>query len=177
MYIWTGIDLDKQLSSLRSAGQVIEGKLDFAIKAFDLPMHISLKISFYANEEAGEKIIKRIVSFYESLSAFDLETDRIEHEEGIVWLRYKQSSMLDSIHRRMNGFLQNEFGIELHPYDLDFKFHTTLFMDNDSAKTEKAYSLLGNPNYPEKVRINRYILGVSPDGSFNSYRIINTVEV
>ena len=64
----------------------------------------------------------------------------------------------------------------MHEYDLDFKFHTTLFMDDDIQKVCQAYNLIENITLPNYFLINKFLIGQSDDGKLGSYKIINNVE-
>jgi hypothetical protein len=73
--------------------------------------------------------------------------------------------------------LKDKYGIPLHEYDLDFIFHTTLFMDGDKEKINAAHTLLGDLNLPETLEANTFVIGKSETGENGTYRVYKTVEV
>ena len=66
--------------------------------------------------------------------------------------------------------LSERFGIGLHEYDLDFLFHTTLFMDSDAEKVRRGYEAIKNIPLPSVLRANRFLIGSSPEGKLGTFR-------
>jgi 2'-5' RNA ligase len=175
MYIWFGIDVNEQLLPLREAIARAEEIVPPDHSGLTLPLHISLKISFYAPAHQVEAIKARVLDYYKGLTPFLVETASIQKEDGIIWLRYQPHATLERVQSTLNQFLLEEFGIPLHPYDLDFKFHTTLYMDSNPEKLDKASELLLSQPYPAHVLANRFCIGVSDDGSLGTYSVVETV--
>ena len=73
--------------------------------------------------------------------------------------------------------LQQHFGIAQHPFDREFRFHSTLFIDPDSAKIRKLHCLLKNTPLPEQLAIDTFLLGISPDGSPGSYQVVQNIKI
>jgi 2'-5' RNA ligase len=175
MYIWFGIDVNEQLLPLRDGIQNAEEVVPPTHSGLTLPLHISLKISFYAPADMVEAIKARVLAYYKSLTPFLIETASIQKEGGIIWLRYQPHATLIEVQTTLNQILLDEFGIPRHPYDLDFKFHTTLYMDSDPDKIEAAAEHLLPLPYPARVIANRFCIGVSDDGSLGTYSVVETV--
>ena len=63
-----------------------------------------------------------------------------------------------------------------HEYDLDFMFHTTLFMDDDTEKVAKAYEKVKDISVPDKLVASRFVIGTSESGDLGTYKIHKTIE-
>ncbi len=176
MYIWLGIDLDNQLGSLKTKAQKIEKDLNFKIQNHTLPYHISLKISFYVEDSILNSVIDDCIAIYKDAPSFTLNTGDIENEHIIVWLRMKESEELNIIHDRLNDMLLSKYSVPLHEYDLDYKFHTTLFMGEDEGKIDRAYELLKNEIPPQKLYIKNFCIGISENGDFGTFELLHTVS-
>ncbi len=176
MYLWIGIDVEDDLEALKIKTRKIEREIGFAHSNFTLPLHISVKISFPIKEHLREAIIDDILAYYHTLSPFALTPTGIECEDTIVWVRYKQSAALDKIHDALNALLHDRYGVGLHEYDLDYKFHTTCFMDENVEKIQRAYALIKDEPLPASVMASRFVIGYSESGALGTYRILHTVD-
>ena len=68
-----------------------------------------------------------------------------------------------------------KYNIPLHEYDLDYKFHTTLFMDDDWEKVKQAYRKIRHMKLPARLTAERFVIGVSASGALGTYRIYKTI--
>lgn len=64
----------------------------------------------------------------------------------------------------------------MHEYDLDYKYHTTLFMDNNTHSIKEAYNLINNIELPQSIIANQFIIGVSKTGELGSYSIYRKIK-
>ncbi|MBQ9301156.1 MAG: 2'-5' RNA ligase family protein [Clostridia bacterium] len=176
MYIWTGIDVDSQLAQAREAARRIENEIGFAHSNFTLPLHISLKKSFPAADEKAGDIMDCLARFYQSQSPMEVAVRGIEKEETIIWIMLERSAALNALHDRLLSLLGEKYGVLPHEYDLDYKFHTTLFMDGDRKKIHRAYALIQNVPVPERLRLDRFAVGASATGALGTYRVLRTIE-
>ena len=55
MYIWTGADVDSQLGEIKELTKRAEGELGFVHSNFTLPLHVSLKMSFYVDDKTNDR--------------------------------------------------------------------------------------------------------------------------
>lgn len=177
MFVWTGILLDNQLCELKNKAMQIENELDFKPSCHTLPSHISLKISFFIDDDKFDKVVEDITDFYHHLLPFTVECEGIEKEDEIVWLRIKENVLLKCAWLSLNSLLERHFNIPLHPYDCDFKFHSTLFMGKEEQKTTTAYELIKNHPFPEKLTVNRFVIGISEKGMIGSYSIHKEIAI
>ena len=69
MFVWTGILLDNQLEELKNDAIKIEKELGLKLSCHELPSHISLKISFFIEDEKFDFDFSMIVISSKSLEA------------------------------------------------------------------------------------------------------------
>ena len=177
MYIWVGIEVESQIAEIKKSAFEIEKKIGFENSNFTLPMHISLKISFPVNDSVANDVIYDIEQLYRLVTPFEIDVDRIECYENISWIRYKQNDKIDEIHDRLNAMLFEKYGVGLHEYDCDYKFHTTLFMENNEEKIRMAYEMIKNVYLPKMISVNKLLIGVSESGKLGSYRVFREVNI
>lgn len=175
MYIWTGADVNDQLETLCSVKHEAETAL--GLQDFKLPLHISLKMSFLVPDDQIDAVMECLTAYCYSLSPILVPVRGLEKENGIVWLRYGECPELSTMHDQLNVLMQDRFGIALHPYDSDFIFHTTLFMDQDNDKLAHAYEMVRSIPLPTTLRVSRCLIGMSPSGKPGDYRIVRTVDM
>ena len=136
----------------------IEGDLKFPLSCHELPSHISLKISFFVEDDKFDKVVEELTNLYHHLLPFTVECDGIQKEGQIVWLRIKENVLLKCAQISVNSLLERHFNVPLHPYDCDFKFHSTLFMDNDKERIDSAYELIKDLTFPKTLSVNKFII-------------------
>ena len=73
--------------------------------------------------------------------------------------------------------LNEKFNIPYHPFDIDYVFHTTLFMNSDNDIIAKGYEKLKDVKLPKEIHIHRFLVGYSLDGSPESYQVSKEIEV
>ncbi len=177
MFVWTGILLYNQLNELKNRAIQIEKELDFKLSCHNLPSHISLKISFFIEDDKFDEVVEDLTNFYHHLLPFTVECEGIEKEDEVVWLRMKENVLLKCAQLSLNSLLERHFNIPLHPYDCDFKFHSTLFMSDEKQKIATAYELIKEQPFPEKLTVNRFVIGKSENGMIGSYSIHNEITI
>lgn len=177
MFIWSGINIEDQLPELKRRKAEIEGKLGITDTVVNLPLHVSLRISSQIADEISPRLIDAILEFYITLDPVELFTDGIEREGNIIWLRFKENDEIKSVHHRLCALMKERFAIPLHPFDLEFKYHTTLFLGISEDKLTASYEMVKSVNIPESVTLNRPVIGVSESGLAGTYKIIHTVEI
>lgn len=177
MYVWTAIDVDSQLKEIKDLGLLVSSNLGVESPNFTLPLHISLKISFKVNDDIYAQVIDRLCEYFKRSSPATIDIDGIEQENDVVWMRIKESPYLSRLHNDLDRLLLDEYGILQHPYDLDFKFHVTLFMHQNSALTQKTYGKLKNIPLPSSLTADQFIIGTSPSGLPGTYSVIKRVAL
>ena len=172
MYIWTGIYMEDQLPGLKQKRDDVARLFAAPRPEHALPLHVSLKISFPVPDGEAAAVIGAIGDCLRGTSPFSLPVRGVEREEGIVWVRMGECPPLAALQTRLNDLLAERFAVPRHPYDLDFKFHATLFMDEDREKTAKAFALLKDAPLPSSLVARRFVVGTSPTGKPGSYAIV-----
>ena len=177
MFIWTAIDINDELKHIAPQIKQIEDEMGFKNSTLLLPFHLSLKISFNLAERFYDRAIEAIIDYYKLLKPFEIEVDKIEIENGIVWIRFKQNEILKTIHAHFDAIMQNKFDVKPHEYDLDFKFHTTLFIDADKHKIQSAYQKIKNIDIPKRFKVSKFLIGESNTGEIGSYKVTRSIQI
>ena len=176
MFVWVGINVEDQLKETRMAVDGVFEKIDISNVTCQLPLHISLKISFEIENELFESVLNDIISIYEAQKPFEIDVKGIEKHENIMWVRMYSNAEIEALATSLNMMLLEKYGVSLHEYDLDFIFHTTLFMDDDAEKINSAHQLLGDFNLPQTLVANKFVVGKSETGENGTYRVYKTVS-
>ena len=176
MIVWVGIDMDSQYGLVKEVTKAVEKEVGVDHSNFTLPMHVSLKISFSVEEKDFQAVEDVITAIYDRTEPFEIAVKGIELHENICWIRMKENHRLNALSEELNYTLRDKFGVPLHEYDLDFKFHTTLFMDDDTEKVAKAYEKVKDISVPDKLMASRFVIGTSESGDLGTYKIYKTIE-
>ena len=175
MFIWVGIDVDSQLKEIKERAKVIENELIFKHSNFTLPLHISLKISFEVEENIFQDVIEDIREVYNQTAPFEIKTKAIIHENNIAWIRMEENPTLMELSRKINNQMLTKYNVPLHEYDLDGKFHTTLFMDEDCQKVKQAYTKIQPIQVPAQLTAERFLIGISASGRLGTYSVYKAI--
>lgn len=171
MYIFLDIDVDNQFSKVKNRAKLIDKSIGFENSCFTLPLHISLKASFKIDNSTFDNIIEEVIKYYSSIQTFKIDISKLEMYDNIIWIRMYRNEELDKVHDDLNKILLEKYNVELHEYDLDYKYHTTLFMDNNTNNIKRAYNLINKIELPQSIIANQFIIGVSETGELGSYHI------
>ena len=177
MFVWVGINVEEQLKETRMAVDRVFERIDISNVTCQLPLHISLKISFEIKNELFDSVLNDIIDIYNAQKPFEIKVKGIEKHENIMWIRMYSNEDLEALATSLNVMLRDKYGVPLHEYDLDFIFHTTLFMDDDAEKINAAHNLLGNVCLPETLIANTFVIGKSETGENGTYMVYKTVKV
>ena len=177
MFVWVGINVEEQLKETRKAVDGVFEKIDISNVTCQLPLHISLKISFNIENELFDSVLNDIVSIYQAQKPFKIDVKGIEKHENIMWIRMNSNKDIEALATKLNMMLRNKYGVPLHEYDLDFIFHTTLFMDDDAEKINAAHDLLGDVKLPETLIANTFVIGTSETGENGTYRVYREEKI
>ena len=177
MYIWLGIEVEGQLAAAKERALAVEREMGFGLSCFTLPMHVSLKMSFPMDDARAPEVMEFVKGYYAALSPFLMRVRGPEADGPILWIRMERSAELDRIHDELNEQLLLRYGVGLHEYDTDYKFHTTLFMDGDEARIREAYSRIQDVCLPETLTASRFVIGTSETGALGSYSVCESITV
>lgn len=176
MYIFLGIDVDDQSSKVKSEAGLIDKNIGFENSCFTLPLHISLKASFKIDNSIFDNVIEEVINYYLSIHPFKIDIYKLEMYDNIIWIRMCRNEELDKVHDDLNKILLEKYNVGLHEYDLDYKYHTTLFMDNNTNNIKDAYNLINKIELPQSIIANQFIIGVSETGELGSYSIYKKIK-
>ena len=177
MFVWVGINVEEQLKGTRKAVDGVFERIDISNVTCQLPLHISLKISFNIENEVFDSVLNDIIDIYNAQKPFEIKVKGIEKYDNIMWIRMYSNEDLEALATSLNMMLREKYGVPLHEYDLDFIFHTTLFMDDDAEKINAAHNLLGDLKLPQTLTANTFVIGKSETGENGTYRVYRTIEV
>lgn len=177
MFIWAGIDVDDELGEVKEKALLIDNSINFANSCFVLPLHISLKAAFQIDKSIFEEIALEISNYFKTIKPFEIAMDKIEMYDNIIWIRMKRNTYLDKVHDELNSILLEKYNIKLHEYDLDYKYHTTLFMDSNKDSIKEAYNLVKEVDLPQNIKANQFIIGTSETGELGTYKIYKRIKM
>ena len=176
MYLWVGCKLpDEFEKEIRIHCLKLNQAVGLSTVAFELPQHISLKISF--ETDCPDAILDKLEAFLASQTPFDVQVLNAEQSGHILWLTILENETLSCLHQKLDAQLETIFGIPQHEFDKCFKFHSTLFMDSDAGKVTQMCSALKNYPFSRKLHIDTFLLGNSETGAAGTYRVIRKINV
>lgn len=177
MYVWIGCALPEDFArDVRRICLAHNRQIGLDESAFALPQHISLKISFDAGDRLDE-IVDFLSRLLEKEKPFYVNLQAAEQAETILWITAAENTRLKELHDKLDFSLEQSFGIPLHPFDRRFIFHSTLFLDPDTGKLRRMLARLENVIPGSPLYIDTFLLGLSPDGSPGSYRVVREIKV
>lgn len=177
MYIWLSLNVDKYFNNMKMAVKKVKQKLQISYGDEKLPWHISLKMPFLVTNGEEESIINDIEKIYSTLSPIVLKIKSLEYLNNILWIRYYDDEKLKYIGRSINEMLKNKYNISYHEYDLDYKYHTTLFMNDNVNIIIEGYEALKNELLPEEIYIDKLFIGYSLDGKSDTWKILKEIKI
>ncbi len=175
MYIFVGINVDKTLENIGRKVNEINDNLGYEHST--LPLHISLKMSFEIDDGKVKNCIKILTNYFKKVKPFIIYPKGIENEDVIVWLRMNNNDQIDSVHLDLINIIEKQFSTAPHEYDLDYKFHTTLFMSDDVDKNRKAFEMIKNCDFPMEINADTIIIGTSQDGTIGTYCVYKEIQL
>ena len=176
MYLWVGCKLPEEFEQkIRNHCLSLNQQIGLDTVAFDLPQHISLKISFQT--ERVEEVLTALEAFLGAQKSFSVQLLAAEQMEHILWLTVAENETLRRLHRELDAYLEQRFDIGQHEFDKCFKFHSTLFMDADTEKVARMYHALQEYPFARTLTVDTFLLGISETGKPGSCRIVRQIKV
>lgn len=175
MFVWVGCAVPEAVAApLRAHCLACNEKLGLSAVAFSLPQHISLKISFSVPDP--EPVLDFLEDVLSQESRFTAAFADIARLNNILWCGVQENHRLRQLHQKLDSLLQAHWGIVPHPFDLDFRFHSTLFMDPDQEKLEQMRTMLHNYPLSPSFPVTTCLLGVSPSGVPGSFQVVREIN-
>ena len=175
MYLWFSINVDEYYKDIKFDVNRVKEELGINYGTNNLPYHISLKISFEAPKGKEEDIINEVEAFYKTLKPFNIKSIGIAYQSQILWVRYEENDYIRYIINELNEMLNKKYNIPYHLFDINFIFHTTLFMNNDPYILKEGYLKLKDLNWPQELYLNKFLIGYSPSGLPETYSVIKEI--
>lgn len=176
MYLWVGCKLPEDFEQeVRSHCLLLNQQIGLDAVAFELPQHISLKISFQTDKP--EDVLADLENFLALQKPFDVQIMAAEQERNILWLPVAENETLNHLHAELDARLESRFGIPQHEFDKCFKFHSTLFMDADIEKISQMCAMLKHYPFARKLTVDTFLLGISETGKPGTCRIVRHIKV
>ena len=176
MFIWTAIDVDEQLTAVKKEAKRIEEVVGFRESNITLPLHISLKISCEIPDGKYEEVVRDIKAILNTMPKFEINVRRIELHETIAWIAMEENVHLKKLHASLVEVFLEKYQMQPHKFDLDFKFHTTLFLDSDESKVKDAFLMIKDIELPTTLVADKFVIGMSPEGKVGTYRVTEEME-
>lgn len=176
MYLWIGCKLPEDFEKdLRRRCLALNEAIGLNTQPFSLPQHISLKISFDAGDQYD-----RILDFLDARLAeerpFSVRLLPPERMGNILWLPVQAHPRLSALHEMLDRELERRFDIPQHPFDREFRFHSTLFMEENDEKLTRMETALADLSFPQPLMIDTFLLGLSADGK-TDIRIARKINI
>lgn len=176
MFVWVGISLEDTMKSETKDVIDFSNKNNILTPLENLPIHVSLRISFEIEENIFESVEKELINYFSKLKPFKICFENIEKLNNIVWLRCEKTKDLMNAHNDLCSMLKDKFNIPLHEFDNDFIYHSTLFMD-DPCKIDLLFEKITQLKFTKNIISNKILIGVSENGNANTYKIYKTIEI
>ena len=171
MYIWVAIDVDEQVKELREYAENYTKKHGVSSPTLTLPFHISLKISFRVPDNLCQNVMNDIRDLFRSIKPFTIPVKAVEASGQIIWLTTLDCAELTYTHNRLDKLLLDKYGIEQHPFDKSFIFHTSILIMNNEENIRSAFDEIKNINIPRVLDARQIIIGLSKSGQAGTYKV------
>ena len=126
---------------------------------FKLPLHISLKKSFYT--DAFNSVKDDILKIMNDIGRFRCRIDGVNLHRDMLWLSLFNDGDLRCLHEELDRMLQVKYGIPISKYDRVFQPHISLFTRGDGEKMKKMYDRLKKVEFGSEIEISRFVIGSS----------------
>ena len=126
---------------------------------FKLPLHISLKKSFYT--VSFDSVQRDILKAMNSIGQFGCRIDKIELHRDMLWLSLLNDGALRYLHEELDRMLKEKYKVPIDRYDRIFQPHISLFTRGTQEQMRAMYERLKGIDFGGEIKINRFVLGSS----------------
>ncbi|MDE7246212.1 MAG: 2'-5' RNA ligase family protein [Oscillospiraceae bacterium] len=126
---------------------------------FKLPLHISMKKSFYTNSFNAVKA--DILKTVNGIGAFWCRIDKVNLHQGMLWLSLISDGDLRYLHEELDRLLAVKYNIPVSKYDRVFQPHISLFTRGTREQMGEMYSKLKDRDFGGEIAISRFVIGSS----------------
>ena len=168
-YIWIGCLLPEEFQKdLRWLCGEYNRELGLSTVAFDMPQHISLKISFQVEPERAEPVTEYLTQRLSRESPFWVRLGRVEQLQNILWLPVEENPVLGRLHDMLDRELWERFGIPQHEFDKCYRFHSTLYMDDNVEKVSQMADFLKDYIPEGPLKVEAFLTDITLDGTVDT---------
>lgn len=126
---------------------------------FKLPLHISLKKSFYT--DSFDDVKADILKTVNSTGRFHCYIDRVILQRNMLWLSLINDDHLRHLHEDLDRLLDKKYGIPISRYDRIFQPHISLFTRGTPEQLQTMYGRLKKLDFGGEIEIKRFVVGSS----------------
>ena len=177
MYIWLAADVSDPLTEVAERIRNHCNAQNLYNPCLTLPLHISLKISFPADDKNASAIMKAASAYLAGVSPFSVKPGAPEREKNIVWMPMQRTEALEKIHGDLDRLLESSFSVPQHPFDKRFLFHTSLFIGENEENAQAFADRCTDFPLPDTLEIRRFVIGISPVGKPGTYRVVHEINL
>lgn len=174
MFLWMAADLGNALGAIRERALAENRQWGLSEVAFTLPAHISLKISFSVPQEKSEPLQREAEAIFREIPSFSVRVKGLQQAPGVLWIAMEENEALRWLHEKMVG-LARKYGAEPHPFDGDFRYHSTLFLSQEAEKLAQMAAALQDAPLPEQIAVRAFLIGGSETGKAGEYRVFRRI--
>jgi len=175
MYLWMAADLGNTLEAAREKALAENRRIGLSEAAFTLPAHVSLKISFPADDKIWQDIAREAEAIFRACPAFDIRVKGLERRGDCLWIAMEENEMLKGLHEKMTALAEGA-GISPHPFDRAFLYHSTLFLSPEEEKMVNMERALQGMFLPEIIPVRGFLIGGSETGRPGEYRVFKRIS-
>ena len=126
---------------------------------FKLPLHISLKRSFYTeNFDSVKDDILKVVNI---IGCFHCHVDKIDLHGDMLWLSLINDGILHHLHEELDRLLEAKHGVPISRHDRAFQPHISLFTRGTQEQMRMMYDRLKGKEIEQEIEISRFVIGSS----------------
>ena len=129
---------------------------------FKLPLHISLKKSFYT--EDFDSVKDDILKMVNSIGRFCCYIDKIDLYRDMLWLSLINDGGLRYLHEELDRLLEAKHGIPISRHDRAFQPHISLFTRGTQEQMRMMYNRLKGQQIGRELEISQLVIGASGHG-------------
>lgn len=179
VFVWIGCRLPEAYErELRFGLREMNEQIGLDEAAFTLPQHVSLKISFAVPNERVQSVLDALEEMLKREKPFAVQLGGVTQlMGGVLCLEIKPNARLKNLHARLDAMLMKDFDVPQHLYDTDFRFHSTLFIDEDADKLRRMYDIMSQFPNNETLGVDRFLLGTSESGKVGTYQVVREIKL
>ena len=138
--------------------------LGLSDRFFKIPLHISLKRSFYTEDYYAIK--DSIISFLDNHSVLECSNPLPIIINNRLWLKV-ENEKLNNIHNELDRYLYDKHSIDIDEFDRNYYPHISLFHNDDLDKLNVIFEILNNNLKNMSFKIDTVAIGT--DGNIEKY--------